>query len=174
MKLRILTVVAATVIAFGSPAEAKGPSALMITGAGLVRPIVVEPDDGRYVLSRIMEASAFFDAASPIGSHRAGGAAVRHPLAGPGPRLRLTWSVEWNRTQHVVQDVYPYASGGPLLYTPAGQRLFDETTPGGWYRAAPRLVDLLRSVGVPSLGELRQTSTAVSSSVRSTDMIIRW
>ena len=163
MKLPILGVVAVTVIAFGSPAEAKGPSELMIMGAGLDRPIVVDPNDDAYVLSRIMDASAFFDAAlsSRGPDDRAALRSATSPLRPDhGPRLRLTWSVEWSHTQHLVQDLYLYASGGPLLYTPAGQRLFDQTTPGGWYRAAPRLVDLLQSVGVPSRARLLAAASA--------------
>ena len=88
--------------------------------------------------------------------------------------MRLRWSVEWFHTQYVVQDIYPYAPGGPLLHTPAGQKVFDQTTAGGWYRAAPRLVDLLQSAGVPSLAELQKASTVVSSYVRPAGMIIRW
>ena len=175
MKLRPFVVVAAAVLAFGSPAEAKGPSELVITGAGLARPIVVEPDDDSYALSRIMGATAFFDSAfstSALGERAALRSATRRP--DHGARLRLTWSVDPYRRQHLVQDLYPYARGGPLLYTPAGQQLFDQTTPGGWYRAAPRLVDLLQSAGVPSLAELQKASTAMSSYVRPAGTIIRW
>ena len=175
MKLRTFIVVAAAVIPFGSPAEAKGLSELVISGPGLPRPIVVEPDDSSYALSKIMDASAFFDfvaSSQAVGNQAALRSVSRFPDR--GPRLRLTWSVEWFYTQHVVQDVYPYARGGPLLHTPAGQHVFDQTTAGGWHRAAPRLVDVLQSVGVPSVGELRKASTALSSYVRPAGMIIRW
>jgi hypothetical protein len=172
MKLRILSVVAVTLFSFGSPAEAKGASELVITGAGLARPIVVEPGGA---FGRIIEATAFFDSVVSSQALR-NQAALRSPSRSPdlGPRVRLTWSVEWFHTQHVVQDIYPYARGGPLLHTPDGQQVFDQTTAGGWYRAAPRLVDLLQSAGVPSLAELRTASTAVSSFVRPAGMIIRW
>ena len=164
MKLRIVCVVATTVIAFGSPAEAKGPSELMITGAGVDRPIVVEDDSLTW--SRIVDASAFFDAT--LSTNTFGGTAFAKVRTGPvltdlGPRLRLTWTVYWDTAHHLVQDLYPDAPGGPLLYTPAGQALYDQTTAGGWYRASSRLVDALEAAGVPSLGELRKASTAVSS-----------
>lgn len=178
MKLRILTAVAATVIAFGSPAEAKGPSELMITGVGVGRPIILEEDSP--VWSSIVNESAFFDAAfSTNDSFGASAFATTRPSSAHvdlGPRLRLTWTVYWDRAHHLVQDLYPDAPGGSLLYTPAGQELYDHETMGGWYRAPSRFVDALESAGVPAPGELRAAYVAVSSSLRpaGSGLIARW
>ena len=82
-----------------------------------------------------------------------------------GPRLRLTWSVYWDtdRPHHLVQDLYPDAPGGPMLYTPADQALYGQRTAGGWYRAPATFVDALESAGVPSPAELRRARTELSS-----------
>jgi hypothetical protein len=177
MKLGIVSMVAAIIIAFGSPAEAKGPSALMITGAGVDRPIVVGDDSPTW--PRIVNSSAFFDTAFSTLTFGSPAFAEAGPSPLPnhlGPRLRLTWTVHWDSAHHLVQDLYPDALGGPLLYTPAGQALYDHPTAGGWYRASTRFVDTLEAVGVPSPGERRKASTAVSTYVRPTmsGVIARW
>jgi hypothetical protein len=180
MKLRIVAVVTATVIAFGSPAEAKGPSALTITGVGVDRPIVLEDDS--LVWPSIVNESVFFDAAFSSTEIFGGLAFAKARSTSAhvdlGPRLRLTWSVYWdtNRPHHLVQDLYPDAPGGPLLYTPAGQTLYDQKTLGGWYRARAVFVAALETAGVPSAAELRTARTAFSSYVRPTASgpVARW
>jgi hypothetical protein len=178
MKLRIFTVVTATVIAFGSPAEAKGPSELMITGMGVDRPLVLTDDSP--VWSSIVNESAFFDAAFSS-TDIFGGVALAKARSSSahvdlGPRLRLTWTVYWDKAHHLVQDLYAEAPGGPLLYTPAGQALYDQKTMGGWYRAPSRFVDALESAGVPSPADLRAARTALSTYLRPTASgpITRW
>jgi hypothetical protein len=161
MKGLIAILVAVTALSFGSLAEAKGPTELTITGAGLDRAIVLDFRDGSPALSRILEAAAFFDTAFSPRHGLVDDVALTGPMSRPmlalGPRVRLTWSVEWyhtdhvdwSRTQHVVEDVYLYSRGGPVVYLPDGQQFLDRTLSGGWYRAGPDLVDALRSVGVP-------------------------
>jgi hypothetical protein len=39
----------------------------------------------------------------------------------------------------IVQQVYPYAEGGPVTFVEPGQAVFDTTASGGWYRAGPEL-----------------------------------
>ena len=180
MRLRIFAVVTATVLAFGSPAEAKGPSALTIMGVGVDRPIVLEDDSPSW--SSIVNESVFFDAAFSS-TEIFGGLAFAKARSSAayvdlGPRLRLTWSVYWDThtPHHLVQDLYPDAPGGPLLYTPAGQSLYDQRTMGGWYRARSVFVAALESAGVPSPAELRTARTAFSSYMRPTTsgLIARW
>jgi hypothetical protein len=173
MKLRILTVVAATLVAFGSPAEAKGVSKVTITGVGLERAIVVG-GDGSPALSRILGASEFFVAMDGGGADRVALRSAADPTQSHlGPRLRLTWSVEWYHTQHLIQDLYLYAEGGPLFHTPPGQPFFDQTTEGAWHRGSPRLVNVLQAVGVPSPAQL-QTSTTAASGRMGVGAIHRW
>jgi hypothetical protein len=182
MKLRIFAVVAATVIAFGSPVEAKGPSALMITGVGVDRPIVLANDSP--VWSRLVNESAFFDAMlstnDTFGALAFGKTRSSPTPAALGPHLRLTWTVSWDKDHHLVQDLYPGAPGGPLLYTPPDQALYDMETSGGWYRAPSAFVDALESAGVPSSRELRAARVAFYSSLWSylrpagSGLVTRW
>lgn len=177
MKLRIVSVVAATVLVYGTTAEAKGPSELMVTGAGVNRPIVVASEDDSW--SRIANESAFFDAMFSTQTFDGAGfarARTSPALNDLGSRLRLTWTVHWDKDHHLVQDLYPDAPGGPLLYTPAGQALYDRTTAGGWYRAPSRFVDALEAAGVPSPAELDKANIGVSAYLRSTGsgIIARW
>jgi hypothetical protein len=178
MKLRIFAVVTATALAFGSPADAKGPTALTITGVGVDRPIALE--NGARVWSGIVNESAFFDSTFSTSENFGGLAFVRAKSTSAyvdlGPRLRLTWTVHWDRAHHVVQDLYPDAPGGALLYTPAGQALYDHTTAGGWYRAPSTFVDALEAAGVPSATELRAARTTLSSYMRPTASgpVARW
>ena len=164
MRLRIVAVITTTAIALSaSPAEAKGISRLTITGTGVDRAIVVG-GDGSMALSRILDAAVVFEALES--SSVAGQSALRTPtnpsVPDLGPRLRLTWSVEWSHTQHVVQDLYLYARDGPLLHTPAGQQFFDRTTTSQWHGASPRLVEVLQAVGVPTAAQLRASAAAAN------------
>jgi hypothetical protein len=59
----------------------------------------------------------------------------------------------------VHQALYPYAGGGPLVYTPPGQRMafsrvfgrfWGGGVPSGWARARDALLNLLVSLGLPA------------------------
>jgi hypothetical protein len=54
-----------------------------------------------------------------------------------------------DETTAIRQDLYPLAEGGPLVHTAAGQKIFDGTTIGGWYKAPIALRDRLHALGVP-------------------------
>jgi hypothetical protein len=52
----------------------------------------------------------------------------------------------------VVQELYPYATGGPVTYTPPGQRLFGArgmSITAGWFRASPEFFRYLVDQGLP-------------------------
>jgi hypothetical protein len=147
--LGIVIALAASVATIGSPVDAKGMSGVTITGAGLGRPIVVDYRTDSVALDRLMAIAPYFadtSTGAPVAARRA---------IGLGPPLRLTWSVEWETTQRVIQNIYPYAPGGPMVHTPAGQPMFDRKTMSEWYQAGPDVLAALQSVGVPSGGELR-------------------
>jgi hypothetical protein len=84
------------------------------------------------------------------------------PTADLGPPLTVTWRVQgparrdaaggWRSGMklEIVQDLYLYAAGGPLLHTAAGQQASDDwRTRGGWFAAAPELLTKLQALGVP-------------------------
>ncbi len=93
--------------------------------------------------------------------------AREHPLEPPadelGPRYDLAYHLNLGaapdlRSDTVEVQLYPYAEGGPLAYTPGAQELWDGfgsrsgsyRLPPGWYRYPPSLVHRLQRQGFPS------------------------
>jgi hypothetical protein len=71
---------------------------------------------------------------------------------GPRYEARLVITVP-KRLPDVIQHLYPFAEGGPVLYTPPGQEFVMSVTgeaPGGWYDAPGRLIRELHRRGLPS------------------------
>ena len=76
------------------------------------------------------------------------------PTASLGPRYTIIYTVFGEYTRpgeqfgHIHQDLYPRATGGPVIYTPSRQ-------PGGplpvfgWFRASRHLPRTLAKLGVP-------------------------
>jgi len=63
-----------------------------------------------------------------------------------GPRYTVTWrmgSDEWG-----VQDVYPYAEGGPVIHDAAVA--FNPAARGGWFRPGHELPAVWAKLGLPS------------------------
>src|SRR5918999_962552 len=61
-----------------------------------------------------------------------------------GPRYEVILDVRQPpQTKDIMQHLYPYAEGGPLLYTPPGQELLDFQAPSGWAAATTNLMDML-------------------------------
>jgi hypothetical protein len=96
------------------------------------------------------------------GSDRAGWAAFsglldvgavgmeKPPTKDLGPRYEVVLDVRQPpQTNDIVQHLYPYAEGGPLLYTPPGQELLDFRAPSGWAAATTDLMDMLHEAGLP-------------------------
>jgi MYXO-CTERM domain-containing protein len=151
---------AAAVVTAG-PALAKGATQAMITGPGLARPIIVadagEPGQSGK-LATLAEQSGLFTVlfgASTIGPETI--VPSPPPHAALGPRYALVYTVPGVEPQpgerygRLRQDLYPYATGGPLTYTPPGQHGFTQQLPEtGWLRADPALVGTLTQLGLPA------------------------
>jgi hypothetical protein len=58
------------------------------------------------------------------------------------------------------QDLYPYASGGPLSYMKPGQPFWEQRTRGGWYRGTAELKRMLVRASLPAKAPASQRSTA--------------
>jgi hypothetical protein len=74
------------------------------------------------------------------------------PSSDLGPRYTVTYDVPGpnGREDRLVQDLYPYATGGPVTFTKPGQSLFGSVrTRGGWFEAPPALMDTLVEIGLP-------------------------
>src|SRR5262245_31951136 len=122
-----------------TPASAKGADQATITGPGISKPIVVgsdgEPGSGE-ALGQLADNTGMFVAMfGPDGGMGASLTSVQ-PTGALGPRFTVTYRVPNSPKPDIVrQDVYPLAAGGPVTYTPGGQRAMGNTTPQGWYHA---------------------------------------
>ena len=155
MRARILVLLTLVVVGavgmFGGTAHAKGPSEAEITGAGITTPIPVPPE---VFSANLIEETGFFAAAFGQEPDPMLATAPRGEL---GPRFTIAWSLPWSdggptKVDEVEQDLYPYADGGPVVYTAPGQTFYvSEHTRGGWFRAPTALVTRLQTLGIPDL-----------------------
>lgn len=163
-RLTAVAVIATGILlATAIPAAAKGADEARITGPGLSKPIVVtgEGHPGRSGnLSWLSGATGFFDAlvanATPVvGGTTSGPKPLKTtPNAPLGPRYVVSYRVPALQPNgadgFVRQDIYPYAAGGPVIYTPAGQQVYnDKATVAGWACGGSDLLALLNTLGVP-------------------------
>jgi hypothetical protein len=156
----VVVAVVAVVLGFmAGPASAKGASGGTLDGEGMETPIAVPADltDDTGLYEQIWEASP----------SRAVDAAPTDDL---GPRLRITWSLMGpNGEVPVVQELYPYAEGGPVTFVAAGQPMWEGArTNGGWFRAPARLITTLADLGVPARSALEPASTGGGSTTTTT------
>jgi len=161
MRIPVALGVVVAILLVPATAHAKGPDAATIEGAGLAAPIAVDGNHGGSSFTDLREETGFMPAAfreTPDPMMRTA------PTTELGPKLVITWRVpaEGGAAGSIRQDVYPYADGGPLVYTEPGQTfLHTEHTYGGWYRAVPALTASLRRLGVPAPAA-SQTPTTVA------------
>ncbi len=164
MKPRVLAVLALAALLLVVPtvAQAKGATAATIDGGGPGGlpggPITLrgdgEPGSGTD-LGNLTDASGLFTlmfesrrtAVRPCA--QCPGALKAAPTDRLGPRYTITWTFQDGSDRGIRQHVYPYAATGPVTFMPAGQRIFDDTTRGGWYQATDSLHQQLISLGLP-------------------------
>ena len=143
------------------PALAKGPSQARITGPGLVHAIVVtgggEPGQPGRLASLAERTNLFTVLFGALGNMPAP-ARLRTPppQASLGLRYTVIYTVPGVTPQgseqfgRIRQDLYPSAAGGPVIYTPPGQRGFGQPLQvTGWLRGGPQLTHTLARLGVP-------------------------
>ena len=154
---------AAATLSLATPALAKGPSQASITGPGLVRAIVVsgEGEPGQLGPLAVLAGQTGLFAAlfgADITGIPQAPTSLRTPppKASLGPRYTVSYTVPGVTPQpgeqfgRIVQDLYPYAAGGPVIYTPPGQDGFSQPLQvTGWLRASPLLSRTLAQLGVP-------------------------
>ena len=157
MLLRLLTLACLCTTFAVSPlaAHAKGPSAASVSGPGLSTPIrlsgVGEPTGGTGALGVLTIDGGFF--ATTFGGQTPDRRLPGKPAGDLGPRYVVDFTVPGpeSSADHIRQDLYPYASGGPVTFTPPGQRFFSSRrTAGGWYRGSDSLRQILVASGLPS------------------------
>ena len=138
--MRITALVVLALLTAPGVAMAKGPLSGSVSGPGLADPIKLDGRDAWREGSPL----ALLTADTGIYDHS------KHPPrpAGElGPRydVRLVFPPAYVVRQHL----YPYAEGGPTVYTLRGQPIFDDAfrTTGGWYRV-PRI--LIKRLHLPA------------------------
>jgi hypothetical protein len=132
---------AAALMTIAPPAQAKFVVRLVIDGPGPAGPVEL-PD------SAVRIGCTFSRSCRP----------VSHPPVRPlGPRYDIDQIIEGHSPRgpefdRIVHDLYPSAPGGPWVFTPSGQTWVDwnrtRKVPGGWTRAAPELIDALKTEGL--------------------------
>ena len=129
---RLSMVLVLAALAVPAAALAKGPSEGSISGPAFSKTVKVLNDGGGGSPGdNLTQASGFFPAAfgqSPDPM------LPRKPAGRLGPVYTVTWTVPGNGTHRIRQELYPYAQGGAVSYTKAGQPIFGATARGGWYR----------------------------------------
>jgi hypothetical protein len=165
-RLIVLTTLAAgmsvaAAMTLATPALAKGPSQARITGPGLAHAIVVsgngEPGQQSRLASLAQQTDLFtvlFGAAGSVPPPSP--LRTPPPKASLGPRYTVSYTVPGVTPQpgeqfgKVRQDLYPYAAGGPVIYTPPGQHGFGRALQAaGWLRGSAQLTHTLTQLGVP-------------------------
>ena len=153
MKTRLCIAAALALLLVPTSALAKGASKGTITGPGLAKPIqltgIGEPGSAG-TLGRVAEHTGFFAVvfgASPEVT------LAKRPTGELGPRYLITYVMPGpnGADSKLVQELYPYAAGGPVSYMPAGQTFWDgQRTHGGWYVGGPELKATLVEAGLPA------------------------
>ena len=150
---RTLLLISLVALAYAPAATAKGPGEATIAGPGLDDSIVLrgnaEGDPGS-PFGVFVDGTGFF----PAVFERTPNPMLKTPRKRSlGPRYTVVYSLPGGDrgTSTVRQDLYPYAAGGPVTYTPPGQEIFggEVTTRGGWYAAPASFRQTLVSLGLP-------------------------
>jgi hypothetical protein len=152
MKRFLLVGLVVSALAFASASQAKGPAAATIDGPGTGGGISLGGGGelgSDAVLGTFAQQAGLFPALfrptpDPM--------LDRAPAGDLGPRYTVTYRLPGptGTEDDIRQDLYPYAKGGPVTYTQAGQRFFEtRMTRGGWYQASPALKDTLVKLGLP-------------------------
>jgi hypothetical protein len=143
----LLLAVFAVALLLPATAGAKGASEATISGPGLDSPLTLRGDHGSMELNRLAESAGVYPA---LFGQSPDPMLPGKPSGKLGPKYTITWVMPGpNDVNRVRQYLYPYAAGGPVTYMPSGQRVYEQQTRGGWYRASIGLRDQLVTAGLP-------------------------
>jgi hypothetical protein len=164
---RLILLLVLALLALPAQALGKGPIAATMEGPGGGGGITLSGDEGSGPLGNLTQQSGWFAA---VFEQEPNPMLAARPKGDLGPRYTVTYAVPGpnNDTSKIVQDVYPYASSGPVTYVAPGQPIFDMETRGGWFQAGPDLKETLVAAGLPetaaagSSGDTSFPTTTVS------------
>ena len=165
MRRALLFLCVALVVA--APAQAKGPTAVTITGPGLERALVLEAStDSRAPFYVLRDRGGFF--AQFFGTTQGEGTVLaRGPGGDLGPRYVAVYRVPGpSGTSLIRQELYPFAAQ-PVSYMPK-QRYWDaRMTAGGWYAWGRGVKAALVRAGLPAAApRQRRASCRVTTSTQ--------
>lgn len=157
-----------SIAAFVLPATAlgKGPSEAVINGPGAGGGEITFGGDGESggtPLGDLAEQSGLFPA---VFARQPDPMLDTRPKGDLGPKYTITWTVPGpnNEVWKLRQEAYPYAQPAPITYMEPGQKVYDQETRGGWFRADARLKETLVAAGLPAKAP-PASSQAFSSSI---------
>jgi hypothetical protein len=147
MRLRLLVagMLALGLVLGSTPALAKGANEMTLAGPGLPSPIrLANTADALMSPNTVAQKSGLF-------SREPDRRTTTRPPGDLGPRYVATyaWFIGQDHTTPLRQDLYPFADGGALTYTPPVQGVHAMRPSGGWYRAGAELTQILVLAGVP-------------------------
>jgi hypothetical protein len=169
MKPRALTVLALAVLLLTIPsvAQAKGATAATIDGGGpggLPGGPVTLRGDGEpgssTDLGMLAQGTGLY---ATVFGEDPGAVLGAAPTDRLGPRYTITWTFPdpaGGKDRKLRQRVYPYAAGGPVSFTLAGQAVLDTTSTGGWYQGFDGLRAQLIELGLPNRKPLAPAAAA--------------
>jgi hypothetical protein len=137
-------VVALTMVA-APTAQAKGAESATIAGPGIgtvrldntTAPSDIDLDD-------VVNATGIYDIYDQANATSLG----KRPTGDLGPRYVVTYSFG---DAAITQEAYPLAQGGPVVYFPPDQALWDLPVASGWRAGASELRTVLAELGAPAV-----------------------
>jgi hypothetical protein len=135
-------------LAIAATASAKGPSQATVTGPGIRTLTFGGGETADSPVTELATAAGFFPGV--FGAYGTGTLPAR-PRGVLGPRYTIRYVVPTGEPvpDSIRQTVYPYAARGAVTFTPAGQKIFDTKSVGGWYRGGAALKHVLVAHGLP-------------------------
>jgi hypothetical protein len=159
MRRSLVVLGAAVALVLPATATAKGPSEATITGAGLKAPLHISGNGeggASSDLGVLVTESGFF----PQTFGQAPNPLLRSKPTALGTEYTVTYTVPGPSTDTLRQELYPYASGGPVSFMEPGQKIWSQETHGGWYRGTSMLKTRLVAAGLPRVDPLAQQKSA--------------
>lgn len=131
----LIVVVALPIPASAAPSNS--PTAITITGPGLVEPLIVRPEDDPELFAAVHSQVNWLTGRGQSGAPRA------ETL---GPKYSVV--VHVGESARHSYDLYPLARGGPRAYRPATQPGKRKTT-AAWFYGRLNMPEALHAAGVP-------------------------
>jgi len=156
----VATFVALAVAGLAGPALAKGENqtitaSAVITGPGIDRPIKTGGTIHGFLFSEQTQASAIGTLVRRSGlmgftEQGSGYYTIAPDTSKLGPKYEISFTLDLpDTTNPIVEDLYPYASEGPMVFAHSAQHIEGARVPSAWYVAPGALLSTLVELGLP-------------------------